>query len=91
MEHREFLRRINECRRRLNLAEFLNKTVFALCVGAAVGILFQVLALVTPVYYANLYTGLALILAILTAAIAAYVKRIGMKQAALAMDGFGFG
>lgn len=91
MEHREFLRRINECRRRLNLAEFLNKTVFALCVGAAVGILFQVLALVTPVYYANLYTGLALLLAMLTAAVAAYVKRIGMKQAALAMDGFGFG
>ena len=91
MEQKEFLKRINECRRRLNLAGFLNKAVFALCVGAGAGILFQAVALITPLYYANLYTGLALLLAVIAAVAAACVKRIGMKQAALAMDGFGFG
>lgn len=91
MEQKEFLKRINECRRRLNLAGFLNKAVFALCVGAGAGILFQAVALITPLYYANLYTGLALLLALIAAVVAACVKRIGMKQAALAMDGFGFG
>ena len=91
MEQKEFLKRINECRRRLNLAGFLNKAVFALCVGAGAGILFQAVALITPLYYANLYTGLALLLAVIAAVAASCVKRIGMKQAALAMDGFGFG
>lgn len=91
MEQKEFLKRINECRRRLNLSGFLNKAVFALCVGAGAGILFQAVALITPLYYANLYTGLALLLAVIAAVAAACVKRIGMKQAALAMDGFGFG
>lgn len=91
MEQREFLKRIHECRRRLNLAEFLNKVVFALCVGAGAGILLQAAALITPLYYANLYTGLALLLAVIAASAAAYIKRIGMKQTALAMDGFGFG
>lgn len=91
MEQKEFLKRINECRCRLNLAGFLNKAVFALCVGAGAGILFQAVALITPLYYANLYTGLALLLAVIAAVAAACVKRIGMKQAALAMDGFGFG
>ena len=91
MEQKEFLKRINECRRRLNLAGFLNKAVFALCVGVGAGILFQAVALITPLYYANLYTGLALLLAVIAAVAAACVKSIGMKQAALAMDGFGFG
>lgn len=91
MEHRDFLRKIHECRLRLNLAGFLNKMVFALCVGAVAGIMSQALALITPLYYANLYTGLALLLAAVSAVVAAYVKRIGMKQAAMTMDSFGFG
>lgn len=91
MEQREFLRRIHECRRRLNLAGFLNKMVFALCIGTVVGILFQAVAMIMPFYYANLYTGLALLLGAASAAVAAYVRRIDMKQAALTMDGFGFG
>ncbi len=87
---REFLDRIKACRRRLNLAGFVKKFLFALSVGAGVGILFQIAAFVTPLYYANLYAGIALVLAALTAFAAGCVGRCTMEQAALAMDGFGF-
>lgn len=90
MEQREFLETIKACRRRLNLAGYLKKSVFALSVGAGVGMLFQIVAFVTPFYYANLYTGAAFLIAMLTAAVAAYVGRGTMEQAALVMDGFGF-
>lgn len=90
MEQREFLKVIKTYRRRLNMAEFLKMLLFALCVGAGVGILFQVLAFLIPMYYVNLYTVLALLLALPAAGIAAFVKRLGMEQAALAMDRFGF-
>lgn len=90
MEQREFLKVIKTYRRRLNMAGFLKMLLFALCVGAGVGILFQVLAFLIPMYYVNLYTVLALLLALPAAGIAAFVKRLGMEQAALAMDRFGF-
>lgn len=90
MEKKEFLESIRACRRKLNTRDFLNMLVFALGVGAVVGILFQVIALITPLYYVNLYTLLALALAGLMAFLLAYRKRSTMKQAALVMDSFGF-
>lgn len=90
MERKEFLETIRACRRRLNRAECLKILVFALSIGAGVGILFQMVAFVVPFYYANLYTGLAILLAALTAFVAAYLRRSTMKQAALLMDSFGF-
>lgn len=90
MEKKEFLRSIQTCRRRLNTRDFLNKLVSALGIGAVVGILFQVIAFLVPVYYVNLYALLALILAVITATIVAWMKRNSMKQAALTMDSFGF-
>ncbi|MBD5471012.1 MAG: hypothetical protein HDR19_07850 [Lachnospiraceae bacterium] len=90
MEQKEFLKMIEACRRRMNLAGFLKMLLFALCVGAGVGILFQIAAFILPIYYVNLYTVLALLLALPAAGIAAFVKRFHMEQAALAMDRFGF-
>ncbi len=90
MEQREFVKAIQNCRRRLNLAGFLRKLVTALTIGAAAGILFQAASFVIPLYYAGSYAVLALVLALIAAAIAAYVKRTGMEQAALVMDSFGF-
>lgn len=90
MEQREFLGIIQACRRRLNMAGFLKKAVFALSIGMGAGILFQGVAFVLPFYYANLYMGLALLLAFLTACVAACIKRNTMGQAALVMDSFGF-
>ena len=90
MEKKEFLREIQFCRRKLNQALLFRILVFALSVGALVGILFQVVALLTPFYYANHYSWAAAGLAVVVALVAAYVKRCSMKQAALTMDSFGF-
>ena len=90
MEQREFLKIIQAYRRRLNMAGFLRILLFALCVGAGVGILLQAVAFIIPIYYANLYTAAAFLLAAFAAIIGAFVKRADMKQTALAMDRFGF-
>ena len=86
----EFVRAIQACRRRLNMAAFLEKLVFVLGVGAIAGILFQMVSLVMPLYYVGLYVGLAFVFAVSAAVIAAVVKRVSMEQAALVMDSFGF-
>ena len=90
MTQREFLKIIQDYRRRLNVAMFLKRSVFALSIGAGVGIIFQAVAFWLPFYYVNLYTGLALILAELTVFLVMFVKRATMEQAALVMDSFGF-
>lgn len=90
MNQNEFLKIMQSCRRRLNMAGFLKILLFALSVGAGVGILFQAAAFVTPLYYVNHYTVLALLLALLAAAAAAFVRRVNMEKTALVMDSFGF-
>ena len=90
MEQREFLKIIRACRRRMNIAELLKNSVSALSIGAVAGIIFQVVALFVPFYYANLYMILAMLLAELSVFVVMLVKRTTMEQAALKMDGFGF-
>ncbi len=90
MEQREFLKIIRAFRRRMNMADFLKKSVFALSIGAGAGILFQTAAIFTPLYYVNLYTMLALLLAEMSVLVVMLIKQTTMEQAALRMDGFGF-
>lgn len=90
MEQREFLKMIQSFRRRMNLAAFLRRSVFALSVGAGAGILFQAAAFFVPFYYVNLYMILALLLAEASVFAVMFVRRVSMEQAALRMDGFGF-
>lgn len=90
MEQKEFLKRIKACRRRMNIAEFLEKSLSALSIGAGVGILFQTAAFLVPLYYVNAYAGLALLLAEISVLIVMLIRRTTMEQAALRMDGFGF-
>ncbi|MDE6909750.1 MAG: hypothetical protein K2P44_04680, partial [Lachnospiraceae bacterium] len=90
MDKKEFLKAVQACRRKMNIASFMEKTVSALSIGTAAGILFQAAAFFVPLYYAGLYAGLALFFAFLTAALISVVKRISMEQAALRMDSFGF-
>ena len=66
MEQRAFVKMIHAFQRRMNIASVLQKSIAALCIGAAAGILFQAAALVVPFYYASLYSGLALALSLLT-------------------------
>ena len=90
MEQREFLKIIRAYRRRMHIADFLRKSVFALSIGAGAGILFQAVAFFVPLYYANLYMVLAFLLAEASVVVVMLVKRTTMQQAALKMDGFGF-
>ena len=90
MEQREFLDMIREFRRRLNLAGFVKILVFAVGVSAGAGIVLQALAFIVPLYYVNVYTGIALLLAVLAAAVVSVVKRSTMERTALVMDSFGF-
>ena len=90
MEQKKFLETIQAFHRRLNLAEFLKKLVFALSVGAGAGIVFQALSFVMPLYYVHVYTGMALLLAVLAAAAVSLIRRSTMEDAALVMDSFGF-
>lgn len=90
MEQREFLKIIRAYRRRMHIADFLRKSVFALSIGAGAGILFQAVAFLVPLYYADLYMVLAFLLAEMSVVVVMLVRRTTMEQAALEMDGFGF-
>ena len=90
MEQREFLKIIRACRRRMNIAGFFKKSVFALSIGAGAGIILQAAALFVPLYYADLYMILAFVLAEISVFVVMLVKQTTMEQAALRMDGFGF-
>ncbi len=90
MEKKEFLRTIRYYRKKLNIAKFVDILIFSLLIGAFVGILFQLLAFIIPLYWVNVYSLAAVVLAILTAVVWSFMKRRTMKEAALVMDGFGF-
>lgn len=90
MEEREFLKMIRVCRRRMHIADLMKKSVCALSIGAGAGIILQTAALFVSLYYADLYTLLAFLLAEMAAVLVMFVKRTTMEQAALRMDGFGF-
>ena len=90
MEQRDFLKIIQSCRRRMNIAGFLEKSVSALSIGAGIGIFFQAAAFLTPLYYVNIYIGLTLLLAEMSVLAVMLIRRTTMEQAALVMDGFGF-
>lgn len=90
MDRKEFLGIIHAYRRKLNTAGFLKTLVFALAVGGGVGILLQAVSFITPMYYVNIYSGIAVILAVAAAVIVSIKKRSSMEHAALVMDGYGF-
>ena len=90
MERKEFLGIIREYRRKLNTAGFLKTLVFALSVGGGAGILLQAVSFITPMYYVNVYSGIAVVLAVAAAAIVSLKRRSTMEHTALVMDGYGF-
>ena len=90
MEKKEFLRSIKACGKKLNIAEAAKNLVFSLSVGAAMGILFQIVAFCTYFYRANICSLLALLIAVLTALLISVLHRKTLYQAALYMDSFGF-
>ena len=90
MDRKEFLGIIHEYRRKLNTAGFLKTLVFALSVGCGAGILLQAVSFITPLYYVNVYSVIAVVLSVAAAAIVSLKKRSTMEHTALVMDGYGF-
>ena len=90
MDRREFVNIIHAFRRKLDAAGFLKRLVFALAVGVGAGILLQVVSFLTPVYYANVYSVIAVVLAVAAAAVVSLVKRSTMEHTALVMDSYEF-
>ena len=90
MDSKEFLGIIHEYRRKLNTAAFIDTLMFALSIGCGAGILLQAVSLITPMYYVNVYSGIAVVLALAAAAIVSLKKRSTMEHTALVMDGYGF-
>ena len=90
MDRKEFQDIIHEYRRKLNTAGFLKMLVFALSVGGVAGILLQAVSFITPLYYVNVYSVIAVVLAVAAAAIVSLKKRSTMEHTALVMDGYGF-
>lgn len=90
MDRKEFLGIIHAYRRKLNTAGFLKTLVFALAVGGGVGILLQAVSFITPMYYVNIYSGVAVISAVAAAVVVSLKKRSSMEHTALVMDGYGF-
>ena len=90
MDRKEFLGIIREYRRKLNTAGFLKTLVFALSVGCGAGILLQAVSFITPLYYVNVYSVIAVFLAVAAAAVVSLKRRSTMEHTALVMDGYGF-
>ena len=90
MDRKEFLSIIHGYRRKLNAAVFLKTLAFAVSVGCGAGILLQAVSFITPMYYVNIYSGIAVVLAVAAAAIVSLMKRSTMQHTALVMDGYGF-
>lgn len=90
MDRKEFLSIIHAFRRRLDTVLFLKTLMFALAVGEGAGILLQAVSFITPIYYVNVYSVIAVVLAVAAAAIVSLMKRNTMEHTALVMDGYGF-
>ena len=69
MEKKEFLRKIQKYQRKLNRAELVQNLIFSLCIGAGIGILFQIVAFLVVFYPANWYSIAALLIAAVTAVV----------------------
>lgn len=90
MEKKEFLRKIQKYQRKLNRVELVQNLIFSLCIGAGVGILFQIVAFLVVFYPANWYSIVALMIAAVTAVVLTLCRKKSMQQTALYMDRFGF-
>lgn len=90
MEKKEFLRKIQKYQRKLNRAELVQNLIFSLCIGAGIGILFQIVAFLVVFYPANWYSIAALLIAAVTAVVLTLCRKKSMQQTALYMDRFGF-
>lgn len=88
-EKRYLLSQINRCRRKLNLALFFEKTVVFLTLGGLFSALLETVSLFVPFYSVHVWAICAAAVFLAAGIVLAFCKRMGKKDAALALDGFG--
>jgi hypothetical protein len=90
MDEKKYLcEQIKKCRRRLNLARFLDKSLVWLAIGAVPAILLEAYSLLRPFYYVHLFAAVCVLLGLLCGLVLAVKKRSSMKDAARWIDQFG--
>ena len=91
MDKRKFLENfIKNYRSKMNLARLLKWCFIAGGIGVFAALLVEIIAVITPFYYANLVAVLCVLCSIICGGVMALVKRHSMEDAALAIDRFGF-
>ena len=88
-EKKYLLSQIDRCRRKLNLALFLEKSVVFLTIGGVLSALLEAVSLFVPFYSVHAWSLCVAAVFLLAGIIIAIDKRKGKKDAALTLDGFG--
>lgn len=91
MDERGFLLKyIKSFQNKMNLALLLEWCVLAAGAGALAALLAEITSLLIPFYYADLIAVLCIAAGLISGMMIAVLKRYAMKDAALAIDRFGF-
>lgn len=80
---------IRRCKRKMNLASFIDKGVLCAAAGGIPGICCELVSLFVPFYYAHLAAVLCFGAGLLSGIGYAVYRRAGMRQAASRLDSFG--
>lgn len=90
MDERNYLlRAIRQGRRKLNIAKTLDTCTCLLACAGVAAIMLEAVSIWIPFYYVHVCAGIALLVAFLAGLVYAFVKRVGMKEAAQRLDTFG--
>ena len=90
MDEKQYLcRQIKECRRKINLAKLLDKSVLFMAFGGVASILVEAFSLFYPFYYAHAWAIGLVAVGLVAGIVFAIVKRSDMRTAAHRLDGFG--
>ena len=81
---------LGKYQKKLNMAVLIKSFTFSLLIGSIVAFLLQGIAMLTPFYYANLYSVLSIFLALLCGTAVYLRNRYSLKQTAVYVDKFGF-
>jgi len=86
---KELREQIKNCRRKMNLAKFIDHSIYFAAVGGILGIFCEVFSLYRQFYYVHLIAGLCFGAGFLAGIGYGVYKRSDMKQAARRLDSFG--
>lgn len=88
-DRRYLLEQIKKCRRKMNLAKFIDSGVLWAAAGGIAGVICEVVSLFRPFYYVDLAAALCFAAGLLGGICHAVYRRADLKQAASRLDSFG--